>query len=163
VPVRFTDAEIDRLLAERKPLATDFRRRLQLRPKHGHDEREVEVKGEDGSEFLVILRRSTFNALDFSVILGVRPPASNEVFRLRRYNGKSHEHTNKIENRRRFYAFHVHQATERYQELGMQEDAFAEPTDRYSDLDSALQCMLRECGFVQPDNGQGWLFPEVLE
>jgi hypothetical protein len=95
---------------------------------------------------------------DFSVILAYRPADSTEWFRLRRYNGKSHEHSNPIEREPRFYGYHVHTATERYQELGMEEDAFAEVTDRFSDLASGLDCMLQECGFVPPLRGQGFLF-----
>jgi len=33
-------------------------------------------------------------------------------------------------------------ATERYQEIGNREDAYAEPTGRYSDICGALQCLL---------------------
>jgi hypothetical protein len=52
---------------------------------------------------------------------------------LRRHNGRSHEHTNQIEAST-FYDFHIHMATERYQELGMREDAYAEATDRFGDM-----------------------------
>jgi hypothetical protein len=159
--VRLTDAEISQLVAERKPLPVDFRRQLQLKPKHGHHERELDVKGDGGSEFRVILRRSQFNLLDFSVILAVRLPGSNEIFRLRRYNGK-HWHTNQIEGRKRLDAYHVHMATERYQEIGMDEDAYAESTDHHTDFESALRCMLRDCNFLITDDGQPWLFAEEL-
>ena len=56
----------------------------------------------------------------------MRVPQSNRVFRLRRYNGKSHEHTNPIE-KEIFYDFHIHTATERYQVLeNKKEDTYAE-------------------------------------
>lgn len=84
--------------------------------------------------------------LDFSVILGYKNPGLNTIFRLRRYNGKSHYHTNTIE-RQRFRDFHHHTATERYQLLGSKEDHFAEIDARYFDLDSAIQCLLGDCGF----------------
>jgi hypothetical protein len=161
--VRLTDEEIARLLAVKKPLPADFRRLLQLKPKRGHDERELETRSDDGSEFHLILRQSRLNRLDFSVILAYRLPGSTELFRLRRYNGKHGEHTNRLENGQSFYDFHVHLATARYQELGMAEDTFAEPTDRYSDLDSALQCMLEECGFEAGRRGQGDLFVGELQ
>ena len=48
----------------------------------------------------------SFNPLDFSVILAWLPPQSSTTFRLCRYNGKSHEHTNALEGNR-FYDFHV--------------------------------------------------------
>ena len=95
--------------------------------------------------------------MDFSIILAVCPVDSNQVFRLRRHNGKSHEHTNQIE-RSEFYDFHIHMATERYQYLGMREDAYAEPTDRYGDFEAALQCLLTDCGFEFPATPQQSLF-----
>ena len=47
----------------------------------------------------------------------------------------------------RFMISTVHYATERYQELGGREDAFAKPTNAYSDFNSAVRCMFQECGF----------------
>ena len=71
--------------------------------------------------------------MDFSLILGFFPKNSLQVFRLRRFNGKSHEHTNKLE-KETFYDFHIHMASERYQSSGLREDAFALATDRYADF-----------------------------
>lgn len=148
-----SDDEIRQLVEERKPLPRDYRKRIVLKAKSGHKEQQLDVKGADGSEFRLILRQSDANPLDFSIILGYRVPKTNEVYRLRRYNGKSHEHTNVLENRT-FYDYHVHMATARYIEAGLREDALAEPTDRYSDFRGALDCMLRECGFDVPEDPQ---------
>jgi len=79
---------------------------------------------------------------------------------LQRYNGKSHEHTNPIEGET-FYDFHIHQATEKYQEMGAREDTFAKPTDRFADFQQAITCMLIDCGFEKPLDSQGHLFEEV--
>jgi hypothetical protein len=155
--VSLTDAEIAALIAEVKPLPDDYRQRIQTRPKRGHRERELDVSGVSGSEFRLILRESSLNPLDFSVILTWLPPQSNNPFRLCRYNGKSHEHTNTLESKR-FYDFHVHRATERYQQSGLREDSFAEPTTRYQDFASALQCLIQDCGFQFPANHQSGLF-----
>ena len=38
------------------------------------------------------------------------------------------------------------------------EDAYAEPTNRYSDFGSALTLALKECGFEVPEDPQGTLF-----
>jgi len=122
---------------------------MRLRPKRGHSEREIDIVGSEGSEFRLIFRQSLFNTLDFSVILAYEMPRSNEVFRLRRYNGRSHEHTNSIEQQK-FYDFHIHQATERYQEICSMEDTYAEPTDRYPDLQGGIACMIGDCGFDVP-------------
>lgn len=150
---RFSDEEIASLLNERKPLPPDYRSRIQLKDKRGHKERELDVTGVNGNQFRLVLRQNNFNQFDFSVILAVCPPNTNRVFRLRRYNGKSHEHTNNIEGST-FYDFHIHTATERYQEQGAQEDTYAEPTDSFSDFHGALARMFADCGFDIPQDRQ---------
>jgi len=152
-----TDAEILDCLNEPKVLPDNYRSKVTVRPKRGHKERELEIMGEAGTRFVIVLRQAIPNPLDFSVILGCFPKGTNQLFRLRRFNGKSHEHTNKIEGTR-FYDFHIHQATQRYQESGLREDAFAEPTNRYQDLHGALRCLIEDCGFRIPDNHQPELF-----
>ena len=151
--VDFSDQDIASLVGERKSLSQDWRVRLRLRPKRGHQERDLDCTGDLGREFRVILRQNMLNTLDFSAILAVHIPDSNRLFRLRRYNGKSHEHTNSIEGDT-FYGYHIHMATERYQEIGAREDAYAEVTDRYNDLDGALDCLRRDAGFDVPPDEQ---------
>lgn len=154
---QLTDTEIAALLVEPKVLPGDYRGRLQAKPKRGHKERALDLDGQDGSEFRLIIRQADLNALDFSVILAFRPTGTNQLFRLRRYNGKSHEHTNAIEGTT-FYDFHIHTATERYQDRGMREDTYAEPSGRYADFDGALACMLEDCAFELPPSDQAMLF-----
>lgn len=156
MPTPLSDKDIARLVQERKPLPNDYQSYLQLKPKRGHRERELGIGGSDGGEFRLIFRQSLFNLLDFTVILAYRFPRSNEVFRLRWYNGRSHEHTNSIEQQA-FYDFHIHHATERYQEIGANEDSYAEPTGRYGDMRGAIECMLGNCGFDVPPQLQGSL------
>lgn len=60
---------------------------------------------------------------------------------------------NKIE-KQTFFGFYIHTATERYQQSGYREDAYAENTDRYADYHGAIECMVRDCGFVVSDNNQ---------
>src|ERR1035437_3781421 len=127
--IQYTDTQVRVLIEEPKPLPEDFRQRLLLRQKRGHREQQLDVGGTQGGSLRVILRQTAENALDFSAILACLGERSTSTFRLRRYNGKSHEHTNLIE-RQRFYDFHVHTATARYQELGAREDAFAEEAGR---------------------------------
>lgn len=156
----YSDQEIATLVQESKGLPADWRNRVQLRPKRGHDQRDLDLKGDAGSEFRLILRQNRINPLDFSIILAVRVPQSNALFRLRRYNGKSHEHTNHIEGKT-FYDFHIHMATERYQQIGTREDAYAELTDRYGDFHGALRCLLDDANFDIPPEAQTSLFEEV--
>lgn len=156
----YSENEISALLLERKPLPPDWRNRIRLRPKRGHEEQELELTGDAASEFRLILRQNKINTFDFSIILAVHVPQSNQLFRLRRYNGKSHEHTNQIEDVT-FYDFHIHIATERYQQIGMREDAYASPTDRYSDFHGALRCLIHDANLGVPPDAQGSLFEEV--
>ena len=151
--VTYTDSEIYDFVIERKRLPLNWRERMRLRSKIGHSESELELTGEAGSEFRLILRQNTVNVLDFSIIFAVRIEQSNTIFRLRRYNGKSHEHTNSIEGEK-FYDYHVHKATERYQLIGAREDAYAEPTDQYVDLDGALSIRQVELNFDVPPEDQ---------
>ena len=104
MPDFLSDSEIAALLREQKVLPADYAKKMAAKPKRGHSESELDLRGEDSSEFRI-------NPLDFSVILAYRIPESNQVFRLRRYNGRSHEHTNPLEGET-FYDFHIHMATE---------------------------------------------------
>ena len=149
MPVTYSDSEIASLIEEPKPLPRNWRAMLRPRAKRGHEESDLYVTGETGNEFRVILRRSRINPLDFSIVLVVLDTPSGE-FRLLRYDGRSHEHTNSIEGDT-FYDFHVHRATGRYQATGDREDTYAEATNRYDDFDGALGCLLSDGGFVVPD------------
>lgn len=145
--VIFTDSEIEALIKEQKQLPPDWRKKLSLQPGRGHKKSKMDFAGESGYVFCLILRQSTINPLNFSAILAVQVPRSNRLFRLRRYNGKSHEHTNSIE-KETFYDFHIHTATERYQEQeNKKEDKYAEATTRYSDFSGALDCLTEDAGF----------------
>jgi hypothetical protein len=155
--MRVSDAEVQTLMQDPKPLPRGLHQRIQVKPKRGHKERELDISGASGREYRLILRQSDINPLDFSIILAHKIPKTNQLFRLRRYNGKSHEHTNKLEGMT-FYDFHIHMATERYQDSGFREDAFAEPTSRYGDFHAAVDCMLSDCRLIVPDDERGGLF-----
>ena len=159
MPIIYTDQEIASLVQEGKILPADWRNQIHLRAKRGHHENHLDITGQAGNEFRLILRKSRINNFDFSVILAVRVPRSNQLFRLRRYNGKSHQHTNHIE-KKTFHDFHIHFATERYQQFGTREDAYAKPTDRYGDYDGALRCLLGDASLKVPDEPQKELFEE---
>ena len=131
-----------------------------LRQKRGHVEAYADYKGADGTEFRVVLRRSSPNPMAFSAILMIKVPKSNQWFRLRRYNG-SHWHRNRIEGNR-FRDFHIHTATERYQLSGRREDAYAEPTDRFSNYEGAVGCLQQDAGLpLRPDESTDQLGLEM--
>ncbi len=149
----FTDAAIKKLIAEPKRLQRSLQDCIRLKPKPGHNQCELDIVGVEGTHFRLIFRQGTINPLDFSVILACRIQKTNQLFRLTRYNGKSHEHTNHIE-RETFYGFHIHLATERYQHTSWREDGYAVITDRYSSFEDAINCLLADCGF-EPSSLEG--------
>jgi len=110
-----------------------------------HKRKEYDVVSGSRNRFVIYVRQSELNIMDFSAILGYRLPEVHTVFRLCRYNGK-HQHTNVLE-RQTFYDFHVHTATLRYQAPGFKEDHFAATTGRYASLEAAIQCLIADRGF----------------
>lgn len=152
------DQEIDALIRESKPLPSNWQARLRPRPKqrYQYEERDLQIEGQSGKQFRVIVRRNRQNPLDFSIILVFEDRDGTE-YRLIRYNGAHpSRHTNKWEmerglpNRRFGPTFHIHRATERYQLAGFAIDGYAEPTDSFRDFDSALDAFLESCGFQRP-------------
>ena|ERR1017187_8768087 len=146
-----TDDEIQNLILEEKKITHGLNDFFKMKDKKGHREHDISILRPDGSTFKIIVRLSKENLLDFSAILGFIPPKKSEVFLLRRYNGKSHEHSNRIEKEIAFYDFHIHTATERYQREGPREEYFAEITDRYSDVHGALDCLIKDCNVILDD------------
>jgi hypothetical protein len=64
----FSDQDISRLIQERKPLPTDYRTKIQTRPKSGHKERELDVESVAGEDYRLILRQSIFNPISIHLI-----------------------------------------------------------------------------------------------
>lgn len=155
-----TDPEIKNLITEEKNLPFGYHSVLSLKEKRGHRENEITVNGVAGNDFRIILRRNEFDVLDFSIILCYLPKESTAHFRLCRYNGKSHEHTNILENEAPFYDFHIHVATQKYQEEGLREDWYAQRTDRYSSFEEAIQHFIKACNIIKPKGPQAELFEE---
>jgi hypothetical protein len=157
----FTDADIASLVSEPKALKPGWRSRLKLKPKsnEAHGECDFELGAANERVFELKIRAARLDPMSFSVILCYRVPNSNRLFRLRRYNGL-HRHTNRIESQT-FTEFHIHEATERYQERGAKEEDFAVPTARYQDLATALDCCLADCNITDPDQPNRPLFPET--
>jgi len=146
----YSDQYIDQLINEQKvtsPVLLVWQLAIQPKFKLSHKEYNIDVDGVNGSKFRIIFRQNVHNLLDFSVIIGHCSLNMDKIFRLRRYNGNSHEHTNSLEGNS-FRAFHIHKATERYQFAGNAEDTYAEPTDRFCDFRSAFKCLLNDCNFV---------------
>lgn len=147
--VVYTDDEIAALIAEPKPV-TQHQRDFITRRLDRYERATINVLGDAGSDFIVIFRPSQRRPSDFSIILAVQPVQGGHIFHLRRYDGR-HWHTNHLEstrrNKNRFLDFHIHTATERYQESNSPDDGYAEVTDRYHDINGAIIHMLDDAGF----------------
>ncbi|MBU4300438.1 hypothetical protein L6303_07815 [archaeon] len=137
-----TDAQIRAFIDEVKLLQPNFTPRL--KDGIGKYSFEHQVIGLLGNMFKIIIRQSKINPLDFSVIFGVL--LGGNLFRIKRYNGNSHTHMNKLE-KIEIQGFHIHLATQKYQENGFKEEGYAEKTTRYSDWKTALDLMLNENNF----------------
>ena len=144
--VTYTDDEIAMLIAECK-LLSSRQLPLRFRDKRGHREAGIDIQRDSGGTFRIIIRESRFDPSDFSIILAIQPTQRSGLFRLRRYDGM-HEHTNLLEstrrNRDKFYDFHIHTATERYQESAFPDDGYAEATERYNDIDGAFHYLYKD-------------------
>ncbi len=150
-----TDAQIQRLIEEEKVLPADWRDCMNLKPaKDAQVRGKLEVMGSSGNSFVLYLRRLELDVFCFSAILAYKRLDTGTTFRLRRYNGKDHAHTNKIEMDEILFEYHIHKATQRYQEGGFDEDQYAEVTDKYSTINEAFGLLIDQCGFVKPlENG----------
>lgn len=151
--VTYTDAEIAALIEERKLVTERQIIRMMSISYHGYggiDQIQEDAQGNYGSKFRVILRQNQSISIDFSVVLAVQPVQGGRLFRLRRYDGE-HEHTNRLEfngrKKDKFYDFHIHTATERYQENNLPHDGYAEVTKRYHDIHDAVTHMLGDAKF----------------
>ncbi len=148
-----TDAEIKDLILEEKFIQGNLINLFHPKTKKGHLEMDLEIPRADGSHFRIICRKTNKNPLLFSVILGCRVKNSSEIFILKRYDGKD-QHTNKIE-KNKFYDYHIHTATERYQVQFGNEDGFAEVTNRYADFYEAIRCLEQDCNIVNDSEELG--------
>ena len=155
----FTDKEINGFISEEKNFSGTIEEILSFKESDGHKMASADLLRSDESRFVIKLRQNQNDINDFSAIIVFQEKGNNKYFILRRYNGKSHEHTNKLE-RNKFYGFHIHFATQRYQDAHRKEESYAEETTRYSDIKGALSCLLSDCNIKTTINPQFNLFEE---
>lgn len=157
--VYFTDDEIAAMLQVPKRLSADYE--IRLRPKRSNSavkqlQGAIDVPGDDGQTYRIVVRCVAGAPESFSVILCVSGvPTHDGVFRLRRYNGHDHQHTNELEGNTIAFEYHMHTATERYQDhIPDRPDWYAVPRSGFESYWDALQVMLDECGFILPKVAQ---------
>lgn len=134
------------MLQEKKYLPIDYLSKLRLKHKSSrqHEEKEIKIFGEMGNHYYIILRKNSIDPLDFSIILRYQDDKGIR-YNLVRYNGK-HHHTNRLECNS-FREFHIHKATQRYQENGFDIETFAESTKEYGSYNEAMKCFLSDLNF----------------
>lgn len=151
--VILTDEQIGELIAERKQIPEGLCPLVRTMPeKNGHKHKDFDVESKSENKFQLRLRQLCANPLDFSVILLYQLPGLHAWFRLRRYNGQhAGPHTNPLEKEKLPGSrFHIHTATERYQRIGLRPDTYAQLDSRFFNLESAIGCLLDDCGFRPP-------------
>ena len=149
--ITYSDEEIEELIKERKSLESGWRNKLVLRRHRLCEQAFMDMKGQEGNRFRIIMRRNTLEPEDFSAVLVVFPHSRRNPFRLRRYNGPHHHYNAK--ERTKVKGCHIHMATQRYQESGLKEDGYAVPTERFSDLENARACLFEDCAVdIAPDS-----------
>ena len=109
-------------------------------------------------EWRLYMRFNSKYPMDFSCGLQFIPENRKQAFTLRRYNGKNHPHTNLLEKEKTFRDFHIHIATEKYQNSKYSEEHYAEPTDRYGELKEALECLFNDCKIEEEIEAQQEMF-----
>ena len=142
-----SDTQINMYIQEKKVLPAGFSSSPPLKQR-GRGEQyhfEQEVRGVTGNIYKIIIRVSLVNPSDFSIIFGIL--LNGALFIIRRYNGDSHIHTNKIEGIE-VEGYHIHKASEKYQEKGFRPEGYAEKTVNYSNWRTALDVMLNENNFI---------------
>lgn len=135
-----TDEEIAGLLAQAKVVTTP---KARSREQRKSVQVSYLVESVDGSEkFELYTRQNLIDAEHYSCGLIYKHPSGSDIT-LTRYNGSNHEHRNPLEGGELIrFKCHVHKATQRYIEMGDKAEKYAETTDRYADLNGALQCLL---------------------
>ena len=152
IAIIITDQEIDAFMQEPKPLPPQWCDKFITRDKCKNTEHILKIKGAAGNKFTIIIREHKSNpSSNFSVVLAVYSSKLKRLFRLRRYNGNSHQHTNDFpigeDTDEEIRGFHIHYATELYQREGEDEDDYAKKTDRYTDVPGALHCVIKDANF----------------
>lgn len=149
--IDYTNDEIERMVALPKPVppggipgprASQVGKRYESKLTiHAH-----------GLEFLVWTRQLVDYPRSFCAGLTVIREGEDN-FQLRRYDGKYDSHVNHIE-KEEFYDYHIHMATERYQQSPHNEDHYARPTAEYDSLGGAVRLMHEDCNIFEVQSGQ---------
>jgi hypothetical protein len=111
------------------------------------------VAREADEQFAVFVRRHVEMEDNFTAGLRWHPKSGEPVI-LMRCNGSSHPHRNQIENTGFSLGYcHIHVATERYVNAGMNAEHFAEITAEYRTAKGALHTLCKLCNIYGLETG----------
>lgn len=146
---KLTDADLDFFRTERKVKVSGSH----AKAKDIFVEQQFELVAAVDPSRLYRLYRRHHPLISGVFSVGLSVCVGSEWLTVCRYNGDYHAHRNKIEKDRLVGVFHIHHATERYIHAGLHPDGFAVQTDRYSNVETALRCMILDCSIsgVLPD------------
>lgn len=149
MPSILGDIRINQLIKERKSIPrspSKFKRKIV----GGHYRLGTSIISLSGEKYYLYCNESIDDPAEFSVGLGYEKRDVNKLFLLHRYNAPDYPgHENPIEEEI-IDGFHIHIATERYQKFGKkQEEKYATATTRFNDSESALACLLTDCGVLE--------------
>lgn len=140
-----TDDDIQKLISCPKEVTNPRARRKQI---DGFERLDYQLKSIDEAdyEFSIFIRRNLRPEMDNDFSCGITwcSPGGEKLI-LKRYNGSSHLHGNKIEKEQIGKGFHIHTATERYIRANLKAEGFAASTSRYKTVDGALDCLVKDC------------------
>lgn len=140
-----TDEFIEALISSPKKVINPKAREV-LKPGHKQVNYIVHALDESGHEFQLFIRQNLAAGMEDDFSCGLLWDAPNgETLILCRYNGASHIHRNKIEDKTLSLVFHIHRATKKYIAANQNPDGFAYETNRYQTLDEALVCLISDC------------------
>lgn len=159
---RISNAQIEALKAMPKQLAKPFRQKWVKSLKFNQLSIGL-CDAEQQYNFNLYLRQSTLDIDNFSCGISLLEANEDDVT-LARYNGSSHVHVNKCDGQRFEFQCHIHQASEESLKQSKKIENHATATDRYKNLQGAVQCVLKDFNIIGIDiaqlTTQGGLFDD---
>lgn len=140
--VRITNAQIAYYKTLKKVVVNANRKKWKTALKNKSID--FELRGESVElTFKLYARQNCLNEDNFSCGISLCRDGDGDIT-LARYNGSNHTHTNKYDGQKFVYVCHIHQAKEECLSLGCKIEDYAEATDRYTTLQGAVICLLRD-------------------
>ena len=145
-----SDTLVDRIIREPKYISSRVDLHdLSLSDKKGHLMKNVKLEC-DAYECRMMIRQTVDRPSNFSVVLVYKDSNRNDRVILR-LNGNHGRHRNRIEGTI-VDGPHIHKMTERYQRRTNHPDGYAEATERYSDLDGAIEAFMEIANVKYDEN-----------